>query len=211
MKQGIQTKRGIFGNVQAWGDAVEEQGRKSLHSHMIVFIENFDRLITMLWSNDTHTRDCAKDEILSYFEKVMSSSYDILPQSFSHQSKTTTKQDNSVEKETSCVDCTENDNSITTNCIVNQQVSQCKGSLIKLPKQNYRDMHHRKHGKQYKGMVSRCTSCNNLCTTKQMIWNAIMTWHDAAQKEYPDYFKSDISFPLTKEEIHVIALRFSLI
>ena len=126
----------------------------------------------------------------------MSSSYDILPQSFSHQSKTTTKQDNRVEKETSCVDCTENDNSITTNCIVNQQVSQCKGSLIKLPKQNYRDMHHRKHGKQYKGMVSRCTSCNNLFTTKQMIWNAIMTWHDAAKKEYPDYFKSDISFPL---------------
>ena len=82
-------KKGIFGNVLAWGDAAEEQGRKSLHSHMIVFIEHFDRLMTMLWSNDTHTRDCAKDEILSYFEKVMSSSYDILPQSFSHERRAT--------------------------------------------------------------------------------------------------------------------------
>ena len=58
MKRGKQTKKGIFDNVLAWGDAAEEQGRKSLHSHMIVFIEHFDRLMTMLWSNKPHKRLC---------------------------------------------------------------------------------------------------------------------------------------------------------
>ena len=76
MKQGMQTKKGIFGKVLAWGDAAEEQGRKTLHSHMMLFIEHFDRLVTMLWSEDPETR---KAEFDKYETSITNIHYEEVP------------------------------------------------------------------------------------------------------------------------------------
>jgi hypothetical protein len=55
-KEGKQSFFGIFGEVLGWSDTTEEQGRKTLHSHIHLFIELFDRLITMLWSTSEEVR-----------------------------------------------------------------------------------------------------------------------------------------------------------
>jgi hypothetical protein len=45
-----QTHVGIFGKIIAFSDAVEEQGRTSLHSHIILWVENYSVLQQRLFS-----------------------------------------------------------------------------------------------------------------------------------------------------------------
>ena len=63
LKKGNKVSFGILGEVLGWSDTTEEQGRKTLHSHILLFIALFDRLITMLWSTSEEVRRKAKDEL----------------------------------------------------------------------------------------------------------------------------------------------------
>ena len=193
MKTGKYTGKGIFGEVIAWGDAAEEQGRKSLHSHMMLYIKDFDRLMTLLWSEDEEIRFRARKQILDYFEKIMGSSYDFIPQSYPHKTQETPQ----------AIDST------APNSVFNNEViSNCNGLLVEYPKQNYRDMRHKKNCRVFKGAVARCVECHKVFTTKDLVWNAIECWYNAAKVEFPDYFAEDVTFPLSNEQIHIIALRF---
>ena len=73
-KKGI-AKPGIFGEAEAYGTASEEQGRKTLHGHILVWIKNFNILRDLLFHEDEGVRSEAKNEMLNYVEKVMNSSY----------------------------------------------------------------------------------------------------------------------------------------
>jgi hypothetical protein len=55
-KKQKQTSTGIFGEVLGWSDTTEEQARYTLHSHVLLFIANFDALIGMLWSSSEDTK-----------------------------------------------------------------------------------------------------------------------------------------------------------
>jgi hypothetical protein len=44
-KEKKQTSLGIFGKILGFSDTSEEQGRKTLHSHVLLFIALFDRLV----------------------------------------------------------------------------------------------------------------------------------------------------------------------
>jgi hypothetical protein len=54
-----------------WSDTSEEQGRKTLHLHILLFIALFDRLITMLWSTSEEVRRKAKDEELKSLCRII--------------------------------------------------------------------------------------------------------------------------------------------
>jgi hypothetical protein len=86
-KEGKQGFFGIFGEVLGWSDTTEEQGRKSLHSHILLFIALFDRLITMLGSTSEEVRRKAKDELTKYVAQTMSSSYEIVDEDYIHEKK----------------------------------------------------------------------------------------------------------------------------
>ena len=47
---------GLFGEVLAWCLATEEQGRKSLHGHYLIFIRNWKRVMNILQQlkNEAH-------------------------------------------------------------------------------------------------------------------------------------------------------------
>jgi hypothetical protein len=68
---------GIFGEVMGWCDTTEEQARYTLHSHILLFIAQFDWLISLLWSDSEHIRRKAKDELTKYMEQTMSSTYQL--------------------------------------------------------------------------------------------------------------------------------------
>jgi hypothetical protein len=70
-----------------WSDTTEEQGRKTLHSHFLLFIALFDRLITTLWSTSEEVRRKAKDELTKYIAQTMSSSYEIVDEDYTHERK----------------------------------------------------------------------------------------------------------------------------
>jgi hypothetical protein len=47
---------GIFGEVMGWYDTTEEQARYTLHSHVLLLIAQFDRLISLLWLGSEQIR-----------------------------------------------------------------------------------------------------------------------------------------------------------
>jgi len=86
-KEGKQSFFGIFGDKLGWSDTTEEQERKTLHSHILLFIALFDRLISMLWSTSEEVRRKAKDEFTKYIAQTMSSSYEIVDEDCTHRKK----------------------------------------------------------------------------------------------------------------------------
>ena len=66
---------GIFGEAEAYGVAIEEQGRKTLHGHILVWIKDFNTLRNLLFHEDSVIKNKAKEEMLNYIEKIMNSSY----------------------------------------------------------------------------------------------------------------------------------------
>jgi hypothetical protein len=86
-KGGKQSFFGILGEVLGWSDTTEEQGRKTLHSHILLFIAFFDRLISMSWSTSEEVRRKAKDELTKYIAQTMSSSYEIVNEDYTHENK----------------------------------------------------------------------------------------------------------------------------
>ena len=64
-----QGKPGIFGIVKGWSDTTEEQAKFTLHSHVILFIAEFDTLVSLLWSKNDKVRDEAKKELEAYMKK----------------------------------------------------------------------------------------------------------------------------------------------
>ena len=66
---------GIFGTPIAYGLPIEEQGRKTLHAHILIWIKYFSTVRNLLFSYDDEIRVKAKNEIIRYVDKVMCSSY----------------------------------------------------------------------------------------------------------------------------------------
>ena len=48
-------KPGVFGTVEAFCEAIEEQGRGTLHGHFLIWIKNFGLLRTLLHSKNKAT------------------------------------------------------------------------------------------------------------------------------------------------------------
>ena len=63
-------KKGLFGNVVAWTMACEEQGRKTLHSHFLLWIENWSNLLDGLGNIDS--REDFAQILKGYTEAIMS-------------------------------------------------------------------------------------------------------------------------------------------
>ena len=81
---GKQTSLGIFGEILGWCDTTEEQARYSLHSHVLLFIALFDKLISLLWSASDLVRKKAQSELKEYMVKTMCASYELMEQDFMH-------------------------------------------------------------------------------------------------------------------------------
>ena len=63
---------GIFGDVEAWSIATEEQGRKTLHGHSLVWLNNWPEVNARLMSNDLRTRSSAIPHLKSFSDAVQS-------------------------------------------------------------------------------------------------------------------------------------------
>ena len=66
---------GIAGIVEAWGLTTEEQGRLTLHGHMLLWIKWFNYFRQKLFSDDLKEKNEAISELKEYIIKVMSASY----------------------------------------------------------------------------------------------------------------------------------------
>jgi hypothetical protein len=63
---------GAFGVLDAWNTAVEEQGRKTLHSHWILYVKEWSKLLQGLYSNEKKVRIRAATDLRNYINSVVS-------------------------------------------------------------------------------------------------------------------------------------------
>jgi len=135
-----QGKPGIFGKVLGWSDTTEEQAKFTLHSHVLLFISEFDTLVSLLWSKNEKVRDEAKKELERYMKKTMSSTYNLSEEDYIHE---------------------------------------------------------------------KCGCCGKQFTTNEIIWNAVRRWNDELNQQNTSFsFRKDTCFPLTKEQLDNVALRY---
>jgi PIF1-like helicase/Helitron helicase-like domain at N-terminus len=69
---------GLFGKLDAYALAVEEQGRKTLHAHILVYIAGWNELLKALHSPRQRVRKAAEKEIIAFVDSVLSTK--LLPQ-----------------------------------------------------------------------------------------------------------------------------------
>ena len=69
---------GIFGTTIAFAPADEEQGRKTLHKHIQLWVKEIDHsLRAKLFDNDENTRTEARKIFQNYIDKIMCASYGV--------------------------------------------------------------------------------------------------------------------------------------
>ena len=66
---------GAFGIPLAYGDSCEEQARYTLHSHISVWIENFNIVCNLLFHENESIRNSAHQRLECYFEKIAQASF----------------------------------------------------------------------------------------------------------------------------------------
>jgi hypothetical protein len=74
-KQKMESTVGIFGKVIAACEADEEQGRKTLHSHWLIWIENFSFFRSLCYHSDATVREKVRMKLIEYVQKTMCASY----------------------------------------------------------------------------------------------------------------------------------------
>ena len=66
------SRTGIFGLMEAFGAGIEEQGRKTLHGHILVYIKHWNDLLRKLHSALERVRSEAEAEIRKIVDSVVS-------------------------------------------------------------------------------------------------------------------------------------------
>jgi len=66
-------KNGIFGIPEAYADCCEEQARYTLHSHITVWVKDFNEVRSLLYHDNKEIRLKAKEEIELYFKNIAQS------------------------------------------------------------------------------------------------------------------------------------------
>ncbi len=133
-----QVHDGIFGKVLAISAGIEEQGKTSLHGHLILWIKNYHNLQQQLFSTDAVVRKEATIAIESYLSNVLSSTFNI-----------------KKEKLNDCIHANVN------NC----PSLSSNESIHGVPFQQLREMRHREFLKSHGGKIIICNNCNKSCTS----------------------------------------------
>jgi hypothetical protein len=60
-----------------------------------------------------------------------------------------------------------------------------------------------------RGMIGKCGCCGKQFTMNEIIWNSVQQWNDELNQQNPSFsFHKDTCFPLTKEQLDNVALRY---
>ena len=70
---------GIFGQVEAFCRADEEQGRGTLHGHFLIWIKNFNKIWLNFFSSNEDLRNSSREILRRYIDKVFCADYKFQP------------------------------------------------------------------------------------------------------------------------------------
>ena len=134
-------KDGFFGIPEALSFAVEEQGRKTLHVHMSIWIRAYKELKKQLFFGNLRQKRDAKGELQAYNEHICSTSLfpteaDAVKKSFEHE----------------CV-----------------KPLRQRGVPVVVPDQQLRNLRYRQGYNDSKGLFAYCPDCDKTWTYEEMV------------------------------------------
>ena len=138
---------GAFGELDAWFAAIEEQGRKTLHAHFLLWRKNWGKLLEGLHSNDPTTRKEAERSVLNYIDNIMS-----------------TKLNNPVCDGRLGLALNHECNGTPRSLNLTKDVEYCSNQHLR----NLRYEYGREHDKNWKGAIARCLQCNKKFTSDEI-------------------------------------------
>ena len=150
-------RRGVFGKMEAFSKADEEQGRATLHAHFLLWIENFAHLRRLLFAEDDSTRKIARASYVSYLSKVMSA-----------------KQCDFHVKVAPLCKCKDDYGEVE----VNQNYVNCKA-------QDFRQARHDRGWYEIDGRVMQCIKCKKYTTTTDINNGIVKLLQERDESVYP--------------------------
>ena len=171
-------KRGIFGKMEAYCRADEEQGRSTLHAHWLVWIQNFGHLRRLMFAEDEKTQRIARASYIAYINKVM----------------TAAQCDFEAEVTRNCACGTGNEkiNEVYENCDLEDLMKARHDTLC-------RDIG---------GRVMQCKDCKQKVSTSDITSAMLRTLHElksVASKENDS--GASFAIPVSRERLDIAAYR----
>ena len=171
---------GLFAKVNAWSIATEEQGRKNLHGHFLVFVEDWSDVLQILQRKDG-------DEFLSYRQAIRKTS-----QFFNNACSARLFQDFKT------------DQPLDEHAVFEH--SQCRGKrrnnrtvyhVSPVDAQAFREMRHKSKCHEHNGVIAKCNRCPTTFSINDLIASALNTHlgkknHD--RFKFPEYQVKHLDF-----------------
>lgn len=187
-------EKGVVGVLEAALGATEEQSRKSLHLHLLLWIVGFNKIRSALFHPSKQRRDRARKLFIRYVDKVMANSYGDEDFKITHVCNGNDNQNNADE--IVCVsDIFQADAFPPPN-----EAGQEKLDIL-------RRSRHKAHSYDIAGRIHGCMKCQQEFSSVDIINNALETWQLCAKRDGA-LAESIVPLPLTKEHLDVAAYRF---
>jgi hypothetical protein len=153
---------GLFAEVLAWCIATEEQGRKSLHGHMLLFIKDWQKIL----------------EILQRKKSAMDKRDEISLQVATNKAKTLYKNACSAELFSDfkpSMPLSEKAPFHHENCRGKRNGEQMRFTVNPVPDEQLRAMRHKRHCHEYQGHIGTCDRCKTEFSINDIVSNALST------------------------------------
>ena len=69
--------KGIFGTTEAYGGAIEEQGRATFHINFLIWVLSLQQLLHKLFNNDGSVNEENRNKLKTYIKKIMIASHEV--------------------------------------------------------------------------------------------------------------------------------------
>ena len=171
-------KIGLFGKVLAWCIATEEQGRKSLHGHILLFMKDWATVLDAL-----HRRNNEVEEILSYTEAAR-----VSKRFYKNACSANLFADFSAPNGVMCRQPVFHHDP----CRKRRRPEEVRFTVNPVEDQTLRQMRHKRLCREHQGHIANCPKCKRRFTVKDIVENALNHHLDGSPErayEYPDWTK----------------------
>jgi hypothetical protein len=151
---------GLFAIILAWCLATEEQGRKSLHGHFLLYVENWNRVMNMLQR--------MKDESREFGGHTLTNATRDAKAMFVNACSAQLFSDFEVDKPLSKVPVFHHEN-----CRSERKPKEMRFTVKPVEDQKLRDMRHKSKCHNLHGQIASCGRCSKVFGIDEVIENAL--------------------------------------
>ena len=170
---------GIVGKLDAWGMAAEEQARKTLHAHLLLWSKKLSEMRDAIFDGDETKRKKARADFEAHIDTVMCASY----------------RDEGTEW------------IVKHMCKGVERKAKVEDIFKECDRQVLRDARHKVLCHDINGNVMECEECGEKISPQSIINLTLNEWHQNALRdsEKKTSASEDLTFPLSRER-HDIAM-----